>query len=303
MLHRALAARAQLLQRLRDYFRAHGVLEVETPLLNCASITDPNIHSLSLQHANQRLYLQTSPEFAMKRLLAAGSGDIFQVCKAFRRGEQGRHHRPEFTLLEWYRLDYDHHRLMAEAAELIATLAPQTELATCSLSYWDAMARASVLPQDDLATLYQRSSTLGLAAPAGLTPDALLDWLMVSAIVPHFPANRLTLIHSYPASQAALARIDPTTQLAARFEIYWGQLELANGFWELTDADEQLARFENENAQRRTQGLEQVPIDRALIDALRVGLPPCAGIALGLDRLLMCILGCASLDEVIAPMG
>ena len=298
MLH----ARAQMLAGVRGFFAERGVLEVETPMLSQAAATDPALESLRVD-AEAR-YLHTSPEFPMKRLLAAGSGDIYQIARVFRAGEAGRFHNPEFTLLEWYRLDFDEHLLMVEVEALVRELAGDADPGAAErLDYGEAFRRHSGL-DPHAATLPQLSRCAehhGIGFSGELDRDGWLDLLMSQVVAPAFPPGRLTFIHGYPASQAALARLRPgTPPLAARFELHWGPLELANGFHELSDAAEQASRFERDLALRERRGLAGVPVDDRLLAALQSGLPDCAGVALGLDRLLMCLTSCGHIDEVLA---
>jgi lysyl-tRNA synthetase class 2 len=302
----ALRVRASVLARVRAYFAAHGVLEVDTPALSQAATPDPALHSIAAHVASlgRRLFLHTSPEFAMKRLLAAGSGDIFQIARVFRDDELGRWHQPEFTLLEWYRVGWDDHRLMQEVAALLPDiLAPHYDVAgTIHLSYADAIAGAlGVGAYEDAQSIAEALSSRGVDVPVRTSRDALLDLAMSTLVTPRFPARQVTFVHDYPASQAALARIrghDP--RVAARFEVFLGPVEIGNGFHELRDADEQLARFERENAARRASGSEPMPIDSEFIEALRSGLPDCAGIAIGFDRLVAIAAGGDALAAGIA---
>lgn len=300
-----LKLRAELLTKLRAFFAARGVLEVETPALSRAGTTDRHIHSYAADDsAGGRFYLHTSPEFPMKRLLAAGYGDIYQVCKVFRRGEAGRRHNPEFTMVEWYRLGFDHHRLMAEVADLLTALLPELGPPEY-LTYGEAFQRHAGLdpftaqPEDCAAVL--RSD--GLEPPAGgeLDRDGWLDLLAGEIVYPALGQRRLTFIYNYPASQAALARIWPgEPPVAERFEAFVNGVELANGFHELADAAEQRRRFQQDQAYRAAKGLAGVPLDERLLAALSAGLPDCAGVALGFDRLVMIAAAAGSLEEVIA---
>ncbi|PPE72965.1 EF-P lysine aminoacylase GenX [Solimonas fluminis] len=301
-----LRARAALLAALRGFFAARGVLEVETPLLSSHATVDRHIDSF--RTADGR-WLQTSPEFAMKRLLCAGSGPIWQVCRVFRREESGRHHNPEFTMLEWYRPGFDHQALMGEVAELVVALAAALGRPLGDgmerLSYREAFRRhlgldpfSAGIPQirAALAATGHDAGDLG-----GDDRDIWLDVAMSLAVGPRLGLEAPCFLYDFPASQAALARIrrdDPP--VAERFELFWRGTELANGFHELGDAAEQRRRFEAEQAWRREQGREVPPYDRNLVAALAAGLPDCAGVALGLDRLLMLLLGKDSLAEVLA---
>lgn len=302
--------RAQTLARLRQFFAERGVLEVETPLLSATGTVDPNIESFQTHYSGPGrdipLYLATSPEFAMKRLLAAGSGPIYQICKAFRQGEAGSWHNPEFTLLEWYRPGFDHHRLMAEVDELLRGLA-QERLAlggTEYLSYAEAFRRELGLdPHSAAITELQECAAgiLGHALPdLGDERDAWLDLLMSHGVQPRLGLGRLTFIHDYPPSQAALARVRPgDPPLAERFELFCQGVELANGFHELTQAGEQRLRFQEEQKKRKKRYITNVPMDMHLLAALESGLPACSGVALGLDRFLLLLQGGTKLSEIM----
>ena len=301
-----LRARAALLARVRAFFAERGVLEVETPLLCSAGATDPQLDSVLAADplgGAAPWYLQTSPEYAMKRLLAAGSGPIFQLCKAFRQGELGRHHNPEFSLLEWYRPGWDHWRLMGEVAELAALAVGARPVE--QLDYREAFERHLGLdphaaPLDALRALARERTGADFDSE---DRDTWLDLLISHCIQPALGRGCFTFLHAYPASQAALARVERDGRgmaVARRFELYIDGVEIANGYHELVDAAEQAARFEADNRQRRARGLPEVAIDRRLLQALAAGLPDCAGVALGFDRLAMLAQGAPSLGEVIA---
>ncbi|AOV17227.1 EF-P lysine aminoacylase GenX [Acidihalobacter aeolianus] len=303
----ALQQRASLLAALRGFFAERSLLEVETPMLSVGATTDPTIESFALHGATPPRYLHTSPEFPMKRLLAAGSGDIYQICRVFRQGERGRFHNPEFTLVEWYRLGWDDARLASEVVELALRAAESLDLPAdfevARLSYAEVF--AEVLGIDPhrapKETLIELARTAGVAPEGELTRDGWLDLLMGLAVAPAFPAGRLTVVSDYPATQAALARIrEGYPPTAARFEVFGGSLELANGFHELTDAGEQARRFAVDEAYRVSVDAPERPADRRLIAALEAGLPDCAGVALGVDRLLLWLTGRDDLAEVIA---
>lgn len=307
-----LRARARLLADVRRFFAERGVLEVETPILSRAGTTDPNLESFTSHYAGpgapggEPLFLQTSPEFFMKRLLAAGSGPVYQVGRVFRNGESGRRHNPEFTLLEWYRPGFDHHQLMDEVEQLLAgLLSLQTDGRRAErLSYAEAFQRhAGIDPHNaDAAALAQCAADCGLRPSSDLNDrDGWLDLLLVTVVEPALGVDGLTFLYDYPASQAALARVRPgVPALAERFEVYLHGIELANGFHELADAREQAERFAAERRLRAQRGQADVPEDRRLLEALEHGLPDCAGVAVGLDRLLMAALGADSLDQVLA---
>ncbi|HPF59283.1 MAG TPA: EF-P lysine aminoacylase EpmA [Candidatus Competibacteraceae bacterium] len=308
-----LRLRAELLARTRAFFAARDVLEVETPMLSAAATTDPHLASFATQYSGpgschgQPFYLHTSPEFPMKRLLAAGSGCIYQIARVFRDGEAGRRHNPEFTLLEWYRVGFDHHQLMAEAAELASVLlADRVPLAKPEWrSYRELFTPLGLDPHRvTVAGLAACAERCGVPVPPGMPledTDPWLDLLLTHCIEPHLGQGRLCFVYDYPASQAALARLRPgDPPVGERFELYLNGIELANGFHELGDAVEQRRRFEAENAVRRAQGLPVMPIDENLLAALETGLPDCAGVALGFDRLVMLAAGRNSLAEVLA---
>ena len=301
-----LAARADLLQMLRHFFRDRGVMEVDTPLISQGTVPDPGIDVFRLPGGGDEpdRYLQTSPESAMKRLLAAGSGDIFQICKAFRQGEAGRHHNPEFTLLEWYRVGWDHAALMREVAELLGTV-----LSSDSWQVWPYRALyvelLGVDPLDErtsLKTLTDLAQSRIGSVPEGLDRDAVLDVLMSHCIEPGISDWGVVFITDFPLSQAAMARSISVgdADVAARFECYVHGKELANGYWEQIDADALSAQLQAENTRRRQRGLPERPIDERLLAAHRHGLPDCAGVALGVDRLLAVKLGAESLGGIIS---
>ena len=302
----SLAARADLLQTLRRFFGDRAVLEVDTPLLSQGTVPDAGIDvfRLSGEGDESDRYLQTSPESAMKRLLAAGSGDIFQICKAFRQGEVGRHHNPEFTLLEWYRVGWNHTALMREVAELVGTA-----LNLDGWQVWPYRALFAELlgvdPLDEqtgLPVLTDLAESRIGSVPDGLDRDAILDLLMSQCIEPSISDWGVVFITDFPTSQAAMARCIRVgdADVAARFECYVHGKELANGYWEQVDADALSAQLQAENTRRRQRGLPQRPIDDRLLAAHRHGLPECAGVALGVDRLLALKLGTESLGEIIS---
>lgn len=326
---------------MREFFAKCGVLEVDTPIVVNAPVTDVHIHSAEVRFpddaAGTRFFLHTSPEFAMKRLLAAGSGDIYSIAHVMRGLERGRHHNAEFTLIEWYRLGFGLEQLMEEVAALARhVLGPvAASFATEYVSYVDAFTRTFGLdpltcPLDALratardlgfepsapvapGTSAEEPSIarrLGKSAPqpanarrisiADSTRDEILDFLMAAKIGPSLGQNALTFIHRYPASQAALARLDPADpRVALRFELYSQGIELANGFHELASAAEQRARFESDLSERNRRGLPAHAADERLLAALSHGLPECSGVALGFDRLLMLATGAPTIDDVI----
>lgn len=299
-----LAHRAVLLSRVRDYFAATGALEVETPSLSRTAVTDVHLSSVGADVCGKRFHLHTSPEYAMKRLLAAGHGDIWQLARVYRDGEAGRWHSPEFMLLEWYRLGLDHHALMRDVETLVLDLLRPTRLlaATETLSYAEALRVHAGLDAFSASAgeVIRRLGQEGIDVPAGLDADrdACLDLLMSTVVGPRLGSNRLTFIHDYPASQAALARI--RGPVASRFELYLDGIELANGFHELNDAAEQRQRFEQDRVARERRGLPKASNDERFLAALASGLPDCAGVALGFDRLVMCALQLRHIDAATA---
>jgi len=304
--HEVLRRRAQALATTRDFFRKRRVLEVETPALVNSPVSDVNIRSVQAQipGADRPLFLHTSPEYAMKRLLAAGSGDIYQVCRVFRGAERGRQHNPEFTMVEWYRIGFTLEHLMQEVAELVNELLG-AGLPVEYLSYRDAVQRHAdfdpLEARDEVLRESARALGLDARVAGSAGRDELLDLVMGARVGPAFGTTSLTFVHRYPASQAALARLDPQDpRLALRFELYHRGMELANGYHELGNVAEQRARFDVDLQSRRARGLPAATLDRYLLAALDAGLPDCAGVALGFDRVLMLALGAANIDEVLA---
>jgi lysyl-tRNA synthetase class 2 len=302
----ALQRRAAMLAAARAFFAGRGVLEVETPILSGAAVTDPQIESLATQVAGIKApaYLCTSPEFAMKRLLAAGSGDIYQIGKVFRDAERGRWHNPEFTLIEWYRLEFDDAALMAEVEALIGCLlAPHRLEPAERLTYSAALQRHAGVDAHGAsdADLTEAARRHGIDCRAELDRDAKLDLLMGLVVGPRLGVERPCFICDYPASQASLARLKPgLPPVAARFELYLNGVELANGFHELANAGEQRARFTQDLALRRVRGQVEPPLDEHLLEALAAGIPDCAGVALGFDRLVAVALGAPRLADAMA---
>ncbi len=304
-----LRARARVLAQIRSFFAEREVMEMETPVLSKCAVSDPFLDSLEVSFGFQpgieeeRLYLQTSPEYAMKRLLAAGSGDIYSMAKVFRNGEFGRRHNPEFTMLEWYRLGFDDHQLMEEVATLVRTVVPA--LSVQYLSYAELFERELGLDPHQ-ASLEQLQQVCREHVDAPFEDDDRDTWL--NLLMSHVLEPRLkgaVFIHSYPASMAALAQVRDDEQgrkVAARFELFVDGVELANGYHELTDASEQARRLEADQQQRATLGLPQRPLEQRLVEALEAGMPDCAGVALGVDRLVMLALGVDSLDQVVSFM-
>jgi lysyl-tRNA synthetase class 2 len=303
-----LRRRAAMLAEIRAFFAARGVLEVDTPQLINHAVTDRHLHSAQVHWPGAQArpqYLHTSPEYAMKRLLAAGSGDIYQTCHVFRGDEQGPIHNSEFTLLEWYRKGWSLAALMQEADELLRTLlAAKAGAATRLLSYEQLFVEAlgcnPLTDPERVLAECARAQGLEDALVRSCGRDELLELLMGARVGPQLGLAGPVFVHHYPASQAALARLDPTDpRVALRFELYLHGIELANGFEELADADEQAGRFRADQEARAARGLAVSPIDGYLLAALRAGLPACAGVALGFDRVLMIACGAQRIEEVL----
>lgn len=297
--------RAHLLSRIREFFAARQVLEVETPAISQAASSDANIQSFALRTEQGMRYLHTSPEYPMKRLLAAGSGDIYQISKVFRNGEVGRYHNPEFTLLEWYRVGWESLQLIDEVDALLRILLADGSVIEPSLrlSYREAFNRyADIDPfESTVVQLKRRAEAEGFYSAQPLDREQWLDLLMSQLLATAFPHDRLTFIQDYPAEQAALARIRfAEPPVAERFEVFMGDLELGNGYCELTHADEQRERFSREMHRRRERGLHTPPCDTRLLAALEHGMPDCSGVALGLDRVLMRLAGASHIEQVLA---
>jgi lysyl-tRNA synthetase class 2 len=304
-----LLKRAAILAEIRRFFTERGVLEVETPCMSQATVTDIHLTAFETRLVapgygqGVPLWLMTSPEYHMKRLLAAGSGPVYQLCRSFRNEEKGHHHNPEFTMLEWYRPCYDMYRLMNEVDDLLQHIL-ECEAAE-SLSYQQAFMRYLDIDPlcADKTQLREAAAKLDLSniADAEEDRDTLLQLLFTMGVEPQIGKERPAFVYHFPASQASLARISMEDhRVAERFEVYFKGIELANGFHELADADEQRQRFEKDNRNRAACGLPQRPVDLNLLAALEAGLPDCSGVALGVDRLIMLALKAESLEEVMA---
>ncbi|MCL5050162.1 MAG: elongation factor P--(R)-beta-lysine ligase [Firmicutes bacterium] len=296
--------RAQLMREIRDFFAQREVMEVDTPLLATAGVTDPHLTNAETSIAGQRYFLQTSPEYAMKRLLAAGSGCIYQLGKAVRDDELGRYHNPEFCLLEWYRIGFDDTQLMQEVdAFLQVTLGCE---AADYISYQALFLHYLNIDPLEAAGITQlkhwlSAQQLGDWVATETDTDTLLQLAMSHFIEPQMGQQRPVIVFNFPASQAALARIDvQDPRVARRFEVYFKGIELANGFYELSDSSVQAQRFAADNQMRSRQGKPQQPIDHHLLAALEAGLPDCAGVALGVDRLAMLRWGAEHIDQVLS---
>jgi lysyl-tRNA synthetase class 2 len=309
-----LHARAAMLARARAYFAREDVLEVQTPVLSAAAACDPAIESIAARmQRGATLFLQTSPEFAMKRLLAAGLGNCYQICPVFRDGESGRFHNPEFTMIEWYRLDYGVAQMERDVDRLLRAACGELRSfgSAHAVTYREAVADACALDSRtaDIAAIRSALAQAGVmpAGGADWDRDAWLDLLMGAVVGPRLGHEAPVFVHDYPASQAALARLrrEPDGgEVAERFELYVDGIELANGFSELGDAQQQRRRFERDLEARRRHGQPANPADERLIAALEHGLPACAGVALGFDRLVMVALGLPSLEDAMPfPIG
>jgi lysyl-tRNA synthetase class 2 len=306
-----LSKRAAMLALIRQFFANRAVLEVETPLLAQATGTDPQLDFFSstyYQSPNQKtLFLQTSPEFAMKRLLVAGSGSIYQICKAFRNGESGRFHNPEFTLLEWYRVNFNLPQLMDEVALLIRqVLRPSLPINTIQkITYRDLFLQKTGLNALHYQPKAYQDYALAANIPEAISlckqnPNLWLDFIFSHKIQPTLTDNVLYLVYGYPASQASLARINTDdARIADRFEVFINGVELANGFFELAQADEQALRFQQEIKRRKINQQPTVTKDTRFLAALAVGLPDCCGVAIGLDRLLMLLTATTTIEKVL----
>ena len=302
-----LIKRAELLRVIREFFNQRNVLEVETPSLSIASVTDVNLSSFSTSFISngddKTLFLQTSPEYAMKRLIAAGSGSIYQITKAFRHEESGRYHNPEFTMLEWYRVGFNMKDLIDEVDKLLQLVLGCS--AATRMSYQEAfMSFAGIDPlHTTVNELIQKSKDTNcyMTWLDKESKDNLLQYLFNMLVEPNIGQNVPAAIYHFPASQAALAKIDvDNPAVANRFEFYFKGIELANGFEELTDSIEQERRFDKDNKVRESNGLPTIEKDRLFLEALQSGLPSCSGVALGIDRLFMLSAQLNHIDEVIA---
>lgn len=326
-----LRLRARLLAAVRQFFDARGYFEVDTPLLSHDRVVDPHLEPFAIANTSPPLYLQTSPEFAMKRLLAAGAPAIYQVGHVFRRGELGRLHNPEFTMIEWYRAGDTHLAQMQVVEDLVVesflvvqssrlpspgdprdgkrsaggTTAPQPGVPFLRSTYREAFLRYAECDVFDISTesLATLAHSRGLPVPASFDPadrDGWLNLLLAELVEPRLGRERPEFLIDYPLTQAALARIRPDNPpVAERFELYLAGVELCNGYHELTDAKELARRIEMESQRRLSNNETPLPVSNRLLAAMEAGLPPCAGVALGFDRLLMLAAGASSVAEVI----
>jgi len=304
-----LRKRAEIFAQIGGFFAGHNLMEVETPLMTSAAVSDSYIDTIECRYhplpgqQEQIRYLQSSPEYAMKRLLASGSGAIYQICKAFRNGECGRRHNPEFTMLEWYRPGFDHHQLMDEVEALVGPVIDINGFQRISYvelfrHYLDIDLQAVTVTE--LAAVTRQHIDVEMEDE---NRDNWLNLLMSHLIEPQLADKGAVFVYDYPASQAALARTAVNAEgvpVACRFELFVAGVELANGYYELTDAEEQARRFQQDITQRQSEGLPVRPTDNLLVEALENGMPECAGVAMGLDRLVMLALGTERISEVIA---
>jgi lysyl-tRNA synthetase class 2 len=295
--------RAEIYRRIRDFFQRNGVMEVETPLLSEAANTDPNIDSFQcLDVDGSACYLRTSAEFPMKRLLASDCGPIYELGRVFRQAEQGDRHNPEFTMLEWYRPGFDHLQLMDEVEALLLELGAIDDTSVIQRCLYrdlvkDRLGIDPIGASDEVLQQFVRQQGW---YDSQLSRSACLDLVLSMGVIPMIQPGELLFIHGFPACQSALAAIDPEdNRVAQRFEVFLGPLELANGYNELCDPVELSERFESENQVRKTNGKPPMPVDKRLIAATEQGIRPCAGVALGVDRLLMTLGGEESLQSVI----
>ena len=276
-------ARAHMVDGIRRFFARRGVLEVVTPTITAAGVTDTHVESVALADGR---FLRTSPEYAHKRLLAAGLGDLYELGPVFRAGEHGRLHREEFLMLEWYRIGWEWPALADEVLELVRTLTPGQRWTHRHVAWRELMLEHTGLDPESASDEELRSAAAD--APDNLDRPELVDWLFATRIPPALPDDQLMVVYDFPACQAALARLKPgEPQWAERFEIFAGNLELANGYRELTDPAEQQRRFEADNRRRQSLGRLPMPVDPNLLAALEAGLPECSGVALGVERLMM----------------
>ncbi|MFT6029710.1 MAG: lysyl-tRNA synthetase class 2 [Oleiphilaceae bacterium] len=316
----AIKARAEVYASIRAFFYSRVVLEVETPLLSKSTATDPFLDSIQVNLSIstglpvQAYFLHTSPEFPMKRLLASGSGPIYQLCKTFRNAETGHRHNPEFTMLEWYRPGFDMNQLMVEVSELVSKVLNNAEVVVEKLSYREAFLNflnidPFLATDTELIKLAQDKAGYFSSGKDGCSiRDDYLNLLLGVCIEPFLGKNEQgdmepVFLYGYPASQASLAKLKQDEfgqEIAERFELYINGLEIANGYFELTDAEEQVKRFNKDNENRKSLGLSIIPVDENLLAALDEGMPSCSGVALGVDRLLMIKLNTSSIEEVIS---
>jgi len=297
--------RAIELEKIRNFFKKENVLEVDTPILSKSATSDINIESISAlisDNSSPSNFLHTSPEFYMKRLLADGFKDIYQICKVFRDSELGLNHLPEFTMIEWYRMGFNLKEIIRNTVELISMVLSSSHpsIQTDTISYQDAFKRyLNIDPINDDIDKINNNINIEKSLVKRLNKNQYLDFLLNTKVTKEFHTQKLTVLHHYPSSQSALARICPDNeQFSDRFEVFFGELELANGYVELTDVNEIKQRFSNDQLYRRENGLNIRPLDYNFIDAMDHGFPECAGVALGFDRLLMISEGKSNIEKV-----
>lgn len=301
-------ARSRLLANIRSFFRDRDVMEVETPILGRSTAIDPHLSSFETSDDSESWYLQTSPEFHMKRLLAAGSDSIYQICKSFRQGETGALHNPEFSILEWYRIGFDHHALMAEVEELVAGILELNRFVRVSYrSLFEKFFKVNPHQASirELAKLVRENVAINQSqldyASESMARCFCLDLLMSEKLESSLVEP--TFVYDFPICQAALSASHLSAQgdrVAQRFELYIQKMEIANGYFELRDADELRDRFSADNASRELEKLPVITPDYKLLSAMAHGLPECAGVALGIDRLLMLLTGVESISDILA---
>ena len=308
--HHYLASRAKLYAEIRAYFLEQKVLEVDVPTMGAASVTDPHIDSLSVLVGNRECFLQTSPEFFLKRLLVENIGDVYYLGKAYRSDESGKKHNPEFTMLEWYRLGYDDRDLICDVVQLLKRVSllfgADSVPAIHTLSYSQLFKKVlgvnpHLVDADELRDI--ALSKVGVNW-SNESKSIWLDLLFTHCVEPNMPEG-ITVLYDFPACQCALARLgegDQREEVAKRFEVYWNGIELANGYWEMGESDVLSARFKDDNATRRAMSKPEVMVDEKFLAAMTKGMPECSGVALGVDRLLMCLVGVSDINQVM-PFG
>ncbi|MGY4675417.1 elongation factor P--(R)-beta-lysine ligase [Ursidibacter arcticus] len=302
-----LLKRSKIMGEIRQFFTERGVLEVETPAMSEFSVTDVHLSTFNTQFLSpfasqaKTLHLITSPEYHMKRLLASGSGAIFQICRVFRNEESGKRHNPEFTMLEWYRPHFDMYRLINEVDDLLQQILDCEPAESFSYQFvFQTYVGLDPLSASK-AQLIAKAKEYGLQCDENEQRDILLQFLFSEVVEANIGKERPTAVYHFPATQAALAQISTEDhRVAERFEFYYKGLELANGFHELSDAKEQIRRFELDNLQRNEMGLPPQQLDHRFLNALKAGIPNCSGVALGVDRLLMIAMNAERIDEVMA---
>lgn len=297
----AISRQAEILALIRNYFESHDVLPVQTPVLSRYGTTDPSVSNMSVvaEEGESQGYLQTSPEFAMKRLLSKGSGDIYQICPAFRAGESGQLHCPEFSILEWYRIGFDHHQLMDDVEHLLSDIVTQItwRRISCATLFQEAVGINPHTASDDL--LFTRANlSVDLPAEDLRNRALMLDVIFSEQIQPTLPSGEALFVYDYPVEQAAYARIrSEEPMVASRFELIIEGIEIANGYHEVIDAVEQARRHALERKIRATRSQTDIDVDPEFLAALGQAMPESAGVAIGLDRLIMLALGQQSIAE------